>query len=45
MQNYKYPNPGGAPEEYQSLYDVYIDKEMKQIELLDMNGKRYKNTV
>ena len=31
---------GGAPEEYQSLYDVYIDKETKQIELLDMNGKK-----
>lgn len=31
---------GNAPEEYQSLYDVYIDEEKKQIELLDMNGKK-----
>lgn len=31
---------GSAPEDYKSLYDVYIDNEMGEIELLDMNGKK-----
>lgn len=31
---------GSAPEEYQSVYDVYIDKKESCIELLDMNGKK-----
>jgi hypothetical protein len=31
---------GSGPGEYQSLYDVFIDKSMGRIELLDMNAKR-----
>ena len=31
---------GSAPEDYKSLYDVYIDNEMGEIELLDMNGQK-----
>ncbi len=31
---------GGAPEEYRSLYDVYVDSTRGLIELLDMNGKK-----
>jgi hypothetical protein len=31
---------GSAPEEYQSLYDIYIDEKDSCIELLDMNGKK-----
>jgi hypothetical protein len=34
---------GSGPGEYQSLYDVFIDKSAGRIELLDMNAKRIQN--
>ena len=33
---------GNGPEDYQSLYDTYIDQKTGVIELLDMNGKKIK---
>lgn len=31
---------GNAPEEYTSLYDIWIDPERREIEVLDMSGKK-----
>lgn len=38
--NLKIAKLGSGPEEYKSLYDIYIDKESNNIELLDMNGRK-----